>query len=241
MTRARRWAASRVIMVSDVARERYLSEGRDRPGHLVVVRNGVLGRPEVGEGSRVRGELGLPEDAIVISMISALRPEKAHDIAIEAVRRLRERDPRVHLLVAGTGPEAEAIQRAAAPLGDGVRLLGYRSDVMALLDATDVLLHPAHFDALPTTLIEAAAASVPVVATRVGGIPEIVEDGRTGVLVDGPPQPERLVDALCELLPDADRRAQLGAAARERFEREFSADAWARRLRTVYEDVLRVA
>src|SRR5581483_12011893 len=97
---------------------------------------------------------------------------------------LRERYPRVRLVVAGDGPTRAQVRSLARPLGEGAVLTGHRTDVMALLDATDVLIHPSFADAFPTSLIEAGAASVPVVATRVGGIPEIVESGRTGTLLE---------------------------------------------------------
>lgn len=239
MTRARR-GMDRVVMVSDFARERYLAEGRDRPEHLVVVRNGITGTPAPGAGAAVRAELGIGSDELVVTIMAVLRPEKAHVTSIEAIRRLRERLPNARLLIAGDGPSRPQVEAAAAAAGDGVVMAGFRSDVMAVLDASDVLLHAPSYDALPTSIIEAMAASVPIVATRVGGIPELVGD-EAAVLVPAPPSPEPLADALHALLTDPDRRARLGAAGRARFERELSATAWARRLRAVYDDVLAAA
>ena len=238
-TRLRRHLAARVIAVSEFARERYLAEGRDRPPHVAVVRNGVRGARTPGAGRAVREELGIAEDDLVVSLVATLRPEKAHEVAIEAIGRLRARSLPVRLLVAGDGPHREEVRRAAAAAADPqtVVLAGFRDDVMEVLDATDVLIHPPHYDALPTSLIEAGAAAVPAVATRVGGIPEIVEDGVSGVLVDAPPRAEALAAALEPLLGDRDRRLRMGAAARERFEREFSAESWAGRLRALYDEV----
>ena len=174
MAAARRWCADRVVAVSDSARERYTAEWRERAAHVTVVRNGVRGIVPEGAGARVRAELGIPADAVVVTILAALRPEKAHDVAAEAVARVRERVPSAHLLVVGEGPTLPDVERWLAPLGDAATIAGYRTDVMAVLGATDVLLHPPRFDALPTAVIEAGAAGVPVVATRVGGIPEIV-------------------------------------------------------------------
>jgi glycosyltransferase involved in cell wall biosynthesis len=238
-SRLRRHLAARVVAVSDVARERYLAEGRDRPGHVAVVRNGVGGLRAPGAGERVRAELGLAPDDLVVSLIATLRPEKAHEVSIEAIARLRERGLPARLVVVGDGPTREMVRAAAEAAGPGaVVRTGFRDDVMAILDATDVLLHAPRYDALPTTVIEAGAAGVPVVATRVGGIPEIVEDGVTGTLVAAPPEPGALVAALEPLLADAELRARMGTAARERFERDFSAGTWAARLRALYEEVL---
>ena len=138
----------------------------------------------------------------------------------------------------GDGAERAALERAAAPLGDTVRFVGYRADVMEVLDAVDVLVHPSRADAFPTTLLEAMAAGVPVVATAVGGIPEIVESGVTGSLVEPPPRPEPVAEALTPLLESADLRARLGSAARERFTQRFTAERWVKRLRQVYEELV---
>jgi glycosyltransferase involved in cell wall biosynthesis len=126
----------------------------------------------------------------------------------------------------------------ARPLGDRVVLAGYRADVMAVLAASDIVLHPSLHEALPTTLIEAAAASVPAVATATGGIPEIVIHRQTGLLVPAPPQPAAIAEALGALALAPERRTELGRAARARFDAEFSAIRWAQRLRRLYDDVL---
>jgi glycosyltransferase involved in cell wall biosynthesis len=108
---------------------------------------------------------------------------------------------------------------------------------MAVMDAIDVLVQPTLVDAFPTTLLEAMAASVPVVATSVGGIPEIVDDRRTGVLIEAPPRREPLVEALVPLLERPELRRELGARGRERFDSEFTVELWARRLRVIYDSV----
>lgn len=237
MSRARRHCASCVVAVSDSARSAYLAQGRDQPEHVVVVRNGITDRARPASGRRIRTALGL-DDYVVISMLSKLRPEKNFETAIDVVAELRQEFPNLRLLIAGNGPHEGAVRRYATRLGDSVRLLGHREDVMELLDATDVVLHPSHFDALPTALLEAMAASVPVVATATGGIVEIVEHGSTGVLVSPPPDVPSFVAALRPLLASPDRRREMGRAGRCRFEAVFTADRWASRLRQVYDAVL---
>jgi len=238
MRLARRATAARVIAVSDSARAAYLSRGGMQPERVVVVRNGIAGTPLPGAGRAVRTELGIGEDELVVAMISWLRPEKGHDVAIAAVAQLLASIPRLRLLVVGDGPLRGEVARAASVLGDRALVPGYRADVMALLDAADVLLHPSRHDALPTTLIEAMAASTPVVATRVGGIPELIDDGVSGVLVAAPPSASELAAALGGLLRDPQRRQRLAAAGHERFEREFTADRWAARMGELYRSVL---
>lgn len=234
----RRTCAKRVVCVSDSAREAFLAARWDRPSRVVTVHNGVLGAARPGAGAAVRRELGIGEDDVVLTMLAVLRTGKGHGVAVDAVRALAAREPRVRLLVAGEGPAREEVARVVAPLGDRAIMAGHRDDVMEVLDATDVLLHPTSVDAFPTALLEAAAASVPVVATAVGGIPEIVEDGRTGVLVAPPPRGDAFARALAPLVGDPARRAQLGAAARRRFEESFSVEVWAARMRRLYDEVL---
>jgi glycosyltransferase involved in cell wall biosynthesis len=234
---SRRVGMQRVIAVSEFARDGYLKTGWDRPGRVITVRNGVVGAARPGSGARVRAELGLPADAPVVGMLTALRPEKNHAAAAAAIMRLRERLPDVRLLIVGDGPSRDEVAAAVAPLGDAAVLTGYRSDVMEVLDAMDVLLHPPTADALPTALIEALAASVPIVATTVGGIPEIVEDGTSGILV-GTPDPETLAVTLERVLGSADLRRELAEAGRARFDAEFAAGAWAGRLHGVYAGLL---
>src|SRR5690606_29321217 len=116
--------------------------------------------------------------------------------------------------------------------------LGFRDDVMALLDAADLVLHTPLTDALPTSLIEAAAAGVPVVGTATGGVPEIVRGGVSGLLAPAAAGPAELALLLERLCRDPGLRARLGAGARERFARRYEAGPWAARLRSVYEEVL---
>ena len=111
------------------------------------------------------------------------------------------------------------IERLVAPLGDAALLLGHRTDVLELLGASDVLLHPTNMDAFPTVLLEAGAGGVPVLARAVGGIPEIVEDGRPACWWGAPPSADERGGELARLLADGDLRARLGAAAATRFER----------------------
>jgi glycosyltransferase involved in cell wall biosynthesis len=234
----RRHAGARVIAVSDAARSAYLQTGWDEPRRVVTVHNGIARPPEPEAGVKLRVELGIEPDAPVLSTVTVLRPGKGHELVFEAVRALLPRFPRLRVIVLGDGPARADIARLARPLGDAVILPGHRRDVMAVLAATDVLVHPTRMDAFPTALLEAAAAGVPVVASAVGGIPEIVIDGETGFLLDPPASASALAVRLAPLLDDAGLRAAVGARARARFAQEFTAERWAARLRHVYDDVL---
>jgi glycosyltransferase involved in cell wall biosynthesis len=232
---ARRRCHRQVITVSDHIRFAYLGLGADRPEHVLTVHNGIAAHPAPGSGARVRAELGLsPEDAVV-AVIAVLRPGKGHDLAVAAVEEVRRTLPGVRLLIAGEGPARDDVVRLSARLGGDVVLSGHRDDVMAVLDAADVLLHPSHTDAFPTVLLQALAAGVPIVASGVGGIPEIVQDGQTGLLVPPPLTGGAFAARLEELLRDGNLRRTFAERGRELFAAEFTAEHWAGQLRGIYE------
>ena len=170
-----------------------------------------------------RNELGLASDALIVVYAGRLWPGKGLLDLWEAFRACIERHPRAILLLAGEGEMgAELIRRRAeVPWGAAIQLLGYRDDLPRILAAADLFVLPSHREALGIVLLEAMTAGLPVVATRTGGIPEVVEDGRTGILVP-PENPERLAEALLTLLGDASMRQRFGAAGRERLEQHFT-------------------
>jgi len=233
----RRSCMSSVITVSDAAREAYLARGWSPPGQVVTVHNGIQARPPLTSGAELRAQLGLGPEHLVATMLSVLRPGKGHEAAIAAVAQLGRHLPQLRLLIAGEGPSREALGSLAAE-APGVQLIGHLEDVGGLLAASDVLLHPSHVDAFPTALLEAMAAGTPVLATRVGGIPEILRGGCGGVLIEAPPDPAELARTLAGLLENQDLRHDLGVSGRARYEQEFTASRWAQRLRKVYESAL---
>lgn len=235
--RARRHLAGVVVAVSDAGRLAYLARGWDKADHVETVRNGVVDCHATRPTEQLRSELGLGAEDIVVAMVSVLRRGKGHELAFDVVGRLTSANPTLRLLVVGDGPQRAALQSAASSLGDRVVFAGHRDDVPDVVAACDVLLHPSDFDAYPTTLLEAMRAGRPVVASAVGGIPEIVDDGLTGLLVP-PGDVEAFADAVTQLARDTKRRRALGDAGRAKFESSFEAGAWAARVRKIYESVL---
>jgi glycosyltransferase involved in cell wall biosynthesis len=235
---ARRRCNYRVIAVSEAARESYLKTHWDRPEHVVTVHNGIVDRARPGAGRVVRSELGLAPDDLVVAMVGVLRPGKGHEVAAQAAESLLARFPKLRLLVVGDGPARPVVERAMAPLKDRAVLAGYREDILNVLDAVDVLIHPSSIDAFPTALIEAGAARVPIVTTNVGGIPEIVTDGENGILIDAPPEAGALADALASLLAQPELRKRLGEEGRRRYEGRFTVSRWLARLQGLYQGAL---
>ncbi len=227
--------AARTIAVSEATRRWYLDTFGERPERVVTIRNGIGDPGEVSEDTRrtVRRELGIPEGAPMVVTIALLRAGKGHDVLLEAAAMV----PDAWFALVGDGPEAERLRSLAGRLGiaDRVVFAGFRDDVAAAAAAADVVAHPSLADALATALIYACAVGAPVVASRVGGLPEIVGGG-AGVLVP-PGDPAALAGAIGSLLGDPGLRRELGRSARRRFEEEFDGRVWARRLAALYREV----
>ena len=182
----------------------------------------------------LRRRLGIADGELVILNVAALAPHKSQTDLLRAAASARGRRPDLRFWIAGDGPlraELEAEHRALG-LGDGVRFLGFRDDAADLFRAADLFVMSSYLEGLGTSILDAMAAGLAVVATRVGGIPEIVEHQASGILVP-PRDPEALAAAILDLAGDPARRAALGARGRERA-REFSADATAERTRGAY-------
>jgi glycosyltransferase involved in cell wall biosynthesis len=238
--RARTRRAALTIAVSDAQRAWYLRELGGDERRVVTVRNGVAPPPLLGEERRaeLRSALGAGPDEVVATMVGVMRPGKGHDDLLEVARALGPRSG-VRLVVVGDGPERARLERRAAeqsPHAAPTVFTGFRDDVAALLQASDVVVHPSHAEALPTALVEALAAARPVVAYSVGGVPEVVVD-RAGVLV-APGSVGAFADAVRDLASDPERRARLGAGGLRRFDEEFHVDRWVARLHDVYAQVL---
>ena len=238
--RARERSADRTIAVSDAVRRWYVeSFPAVDASRVVVLRNGVPAPVEITDDRRtaLRREFGVGETDLLVTMVAIMRPGKGHDDLIDAVRLITAEVPIVFVL-AGAGPEEARLRRsvAMAGLGDRIRFAGFRTDADDLLAASDFVVHPSHADALPTALVQAAAAGIASIGTDVGGIPEVVDD-ETGILVPVG-DPPALADAILELASDADRRRWLGKQARERFDEEFEGGVWLRRLRRLYDEVV---
>jgi glycosyltransferase involved in cell wall biosynthesis len=184
----------------------------------------------------LRAELGLPEGAPVIGTLTVLRPEKALDTLIEAAARLAPQFPDLIVLIAGAGPEEERLRSLIRERGlePTVRLLGFRRNVAEVLASIDIAIFSSDREGSPLAVMESMAAGKPIVATRVGGIPALVDDGRHALLVP-PGDVGALGEAVTRLLRDGELRERLGRNARERQRREFDIESSTQAVEDLYE------
>jgi glycosyltransferase involved in cell wall biosynthesis len=209
------------------AHRRYLIEHERLPASKVyMVPNGVDAArfcPNPAARQAVRRGLHLQADAPVFGIVAALRPEKNHLLFLRAAQATRRLVPHAHFLIVGDGPQREQIERAvaAAGLGDCVTLLGARTDIPDLLAALDAFVLTSHIEANPVSILEAMATGVPVIATRVGSIPETVREGETGYLV-APGDAEAVARHLSCLAAHPDVARRLGHTARETIQQHWS-------------------
>lgn len=231
--------ADRIIAVSQAVADFLVREGYPA-SRIRMVHHGIAdlaARLPAGAREATRRSLGLAADEPALLMAARIVPAKGHDTALQALARLG--DQPWTLLMAGDhhgdlGPQTQALAQELG-LAGRVRFLGLREDVPALMAASDVLLAPSRREALSLTLLEASACGLPIVATRVGGIGEVVEEGASGFLV-APDDPPALAAAIAPLLADAALRARCGARARQRFEAGFLEDAMFDKTVAVYHE-----
>jgi len=232
----------RVLGVGEAVRQALIvNEGipADRVG---VIYNGIpLSRYQTGPEvrSEVRTELGLAPDAFVLIQVARLDPIKDHATAVRTFARVLKHRPDAHFLIVGDGPERAAIQGLRQSLGleRQVHLLGTRTDVHRLLAAADVFLLTSTSEGIPLTVIEAMAAELPVVATNVGGLAEVVQDGVTGFLAPAGDD-EGIESHILHLVADEVKRKRMGRHGQERATGEFTEEQMVRHYAVSYGEML---
>ena len=156
-----------------------------------VIANGVADDPLVRDRAALRAELGVDRRAFLAVLVAALRPEKRASMFVEQVTAAHDAEPSVCGLVVGEGPDAPAVERAARQSEGAARVLGFRADAVDIMNAADVVCLTSAVEAMPMSVLEAMSVARPVVALRVGGLPEVVADGETGLLI-APDRPSEM-------------------------------------------------
>ena len=237
--RVLRWAARRaavVTAVSEGVRQHLIAHGFQAE-KVVTIPNGVEVGPIEAATAIPRRELGLPDDARVAIFVGRLARQKGLDVLLRAMAEIACDPPALHLLAVGEGPDRAKLERLARRLGlaERVHFLGRRGDVPRLLKSADLCVIPSRWEGLSLVLLEAMAAGVPMVATRVAGSEEVIEHEKNGLLV--PPKDARaMADAMRGVLDDP-RRAREWAAGTRRI--AHTAEIIAERYGHIYEDLAR--
>lgn len=235
--------ADAILVNSDAVRRDIERTERHWRGKFRKIYNGVdpIGPWTPEEALAFRRHEGIPPGAVVALCVSNFYPYKGHGDLVEAAARIVPAFPDVLFLLAGRDSGTmDATRKHARERGvEGSFLfLGSRSDVPDLLRASDLFVHPSREEGFSNAILEAMAAGLPVVACDVGGNPEAVVDGETGRLVPAR-SPERLAEALLELIIDPGKRTAYGQAGRRRAEGVFSLDRMVAEIKTLYESLVR--
>ena len=233
---------SRVIAVSAEVASSIGAHVR-RPVPVDVVLNGVDLEHFSGErsdGTQVRRSLGIPTDAPIVGTVAVFRAQKALDDWLKAARQIVDRVPSVNFVIVGDGPLRMELADLSRTIGLAgvVHFPGLQTDVRPYLAAMDVFMSSSLFEGLPVALLEAMAMRCPVVATSVGGIPEVIRHGENGYLVE-PRSPSNLANSVLDLLQSNERSRRFGEFGRNTIEGGFSLQRMNRQIEAIYLEAMR--
>ena len=237
--RSTRRYADRVVAVSnDIGRvlNAMLDESR-----VIVVRNSVDIPAGVGSGERerIRSECHIAPEHLLIGTAGRFKPVKAYDHFLQAARIVADQLPNARFLIAGDGPLRQELEELAKHLGlaDRVVFTGYRNDILAILASLDLFVMSSRHEGIPVVLLEAMALSKPVVVTAVGGMVEVIESEKSGLLVEAG-NPRELARACLRLLENPELRRRIAEEGARRVKTEFTRDQQCRRVVALYEQLM---
>lgn len=229
MERAASYFADEIIAVSNHTREEMIRYEKIPAGKLSVIYNGVnikLTRKESPED--LRREFGLKPDETLVGTVGRAVDQKGFDLLLRSVPIVLRRFPKTKFMIVGGGEREQDLRTLAAELGISNRVVftSWRRDAVDLIQIFDIFTLTSRFEGMPMVLLEAMALSKPIVATAVGGVPEVVLNGETGRVIDRR-EPELLGNALSECVGDPTLARRMGSYGRARYEKHFTAEAMA--------------
>ena len=234
--------ADHIIACSDAAKEILVNYEKADPRKVTVVYNGTsINRfrfQNLKQREQIRENLQI-KDKIVLSYTAHFRQEKGHRYLLRAISKIKTQYPNIVLLLIGDGVlrnELEVLTKQFN-IEDNVRFLGYRTDIPDLLSATDIYVHPTTNEGFGIAIIEAMAVGVPVIATNVGGIPEIITDEKYGVLVPAE-NPQALADAISDLIMHPEKRKSMSEEERKHVEITFTNQIMANKYMAIYSQLV---
>ena len=240
LAQARYRTAARIVAISRWSADRVLRSGIPAE-KVTIVHEGVElpALPSAQNRAETRSRFGVAPGETLLGCVGALSPDKGQEWVIRALAELRKKFPSTKLLLAGDGPCRERLERLAREVGvaDGVIFAGFVSDVDRVYSALDVFLLPSLFEALSNSLMSAMAYGIPSIAFKQGGPAEIIEDGKSGLLVE-PGNVESLSAAIAKILDEAAVGSSIAAKGRQRIQQDFSANKMLDGIIGVYETTL---
>lgn len=212
---------------------------------LDVIHNGVdieQLQSVVDTGRDIRPEFGIPADHALVAHVANFTPKKRHCDLLHAIKLVKDQNPKVTFILVGQGPLQDQMKEQATELGinDNVVFAGFRLDAADIMAAADMFVLPSQFEGMPVSMLEAMALGTPVIAARVGGIPEVLEDNRDGILID-PKNPKQLADNVLKLITDKTLKKTLADNALEKVRQHFSIEDMVHSTESVYDQMLNKA
>ncbi len=240
-----RWTVrldDRIVATCELVRQIEIEHAQVPSDKVITIYNGIdMERSAASPlaATRIRQAFNIPADALLLGSVGRMHRSKDFGNLLTAMVQVRKRIPAVWLLLVGDGELRSELESRAQTLGlsSVVTFTGIRDDVPDILAALDIFVLPSRWEGLPLVVLEAMAAGLPVVATAVGGTPEVVVDGVTGLLVP-PRDPAALAQAITRLLRNPDLRRKMGRAGRERVTEHFSVEQMVRKTESLYEQLL---
>jgi len=226
------------VVSDDIRRNLEASFGADR---LVTIHNAIDEGLLVAraDGGKIRNEFGIDPEDFLIGTAGRMVPVKGYDILLKAARIIVDKNPRVKFLLAGDGPLKLELEKMAENMGlaEDVKFVGFRDDIIDFLDSLDIFIMTSYHEGIPVVLLEAMALSRPIVATGVGGILEVIEDGKSGILAT-PSDHVGFAEKCLGLMSEEDLRKSLGQGAKERIKTDFSSAVQKEKIHKLYHQLM---
>jgi glycosyltransferase involved in cell wall biosynthesis len=230
-----------IIFVSEGQRKRLESFGiRGRKSWVVHNAISVNSTRTTDKRKEIFEEFGIPSNATMVVSAGRLSPEKGHRFLVEAIGMLKGSINNTHFVFCGDGPCQKELGKQSKELGisEICHFVGFRRDLEEIFQAMDLMVLPSLTEGLPNVVLEAFACAKPVVATAVGGVPEIVEDGINGILVPKE-RPDLLANAIKDCLAIPDKRRAMGEAGYQKVKSEFTFESQTQKLEAIYDEMLK--
>lgn len=235
--------SSTMVAVSSQVRDYAIRQEKANEKRLVVIRNGI--EPLVKEFKNredMRKQVGLPADGLLLLTVGRLTVQKGHTVLLDAIAKMAPRYPQARFAFAGDGPLRHSLEEQAARLGiaDRVIFLGLREDVTSWLFAADIFVQPSLWEGLSLALLEALFAGLPVVASWVEGVVDVVKDQKSALLV-APGEAEPLAAAMARMIEDGALRQRIARAGQERAEKNFGIETMCKTYESLMQGLLNAA